>query len=303
MGSNELRAIRIADYHGYLLRQYNISSLQKPLKELFDSGFTSQPALTASQEREVYRLKIHSERGQPLRNFEEVYVKRYHVTTFKQRLQTFFWVHKAQKSWRFGRCLLKKGITTPQPIAYLSRWASFFVGERILITKGIPNGRSLLDYVHQDLPDNKLSLAEKRLLIRAVAEFLGKVHFAGVYHGDLTAGNIFVEHAKVPGTFKRTRHLQSNPFRIYLIDLDSIGSMHWISSRRRIKNLDELGRNFLDLRVISTSERARFLKHYLKTNSKERKPFRQLFRDVFQRTQRRLKKHNKQFTRSDRHES
>jgi serine/threonine protein kinase len=127
-------------------------------------------------------------------------------------------------------------------------------------------------------------LSEKRQLIKNVAEFLGKLHLGGIYHGDLTADNIFVE---------RT----NTQFHIYLIDLDSVRSTHWISSRRRIKNLDELGRNFLDLRVISTFDRGYFLKHYLRTYTKEPLTYRQLFACVRQRTQNQLKKQHSQFIR------
>ena len=51
----------------------------------------------------------------------------------------------------------------------------------------------------------------KRHLLRCVAEFLGKVHLAGIYHGDLTANNIFI----TP---------QNGEFQVYLIDLDSVRS-------------------------------------------------------------------------------
>ena len=95
---------------------------------------------------------------------------------------------------------------------------------------------------------------------------------------------------------KETEGLSS--FDIYLLDLDSVHSMFWISSRRRLKNLDELGRNFLDLRVISTTDRVRFLKHYLRINTKESKALKQLFYQIYQRTQVRLKKHHRHFIRS-----
>ncbi len=278
---------KIGDYQGYILQKYNTPSFRNDVEELLASGFTSQPPLTAYPDREVYRLQIHSGNVENSRSFNEVYVKRYRFVTLKQIIQTLFRLHKAQKSWRIGRILLQKGLYTPRPIAYLTRHTSFLAGEHILITEGITNGLSLRNYVRKHLlPNGRERLSEKRALIRSVAEFLGRLHLAGIYHGDFTANNTFVERIR-PGHF-----------RIYLIDLDSVRSTHWIPSRRRIKNLDELGRNFLDLRLISTSDRLRFLKHYLKTNTKERKTVRQLFREVFQRTRFRLKKHHQQFIRA-----
>jgi tRNA A-37 threonylcarbamoyl transferase component Bud32 len=110
----------------------------------------------------------------------------------------------------------------------------------------------------------------------------------GIYHGDLTARNILVE---------PMGHIQKA--RIYLIDLDSIRSTRWISSRRRIKNLDELGRNFLDLSVVGTLDRARFLKHYLKVYLGEKRTYRPFMEAVRKRTVYRLKRHGQQFYRTD----
>jgi tRNA A-37 threonylcarbamoyl transferase component Bud32 len=292
--------IHIAGYHGWILRQYNIASFRECLEELFVSNFSSQSphildVRSSSPEREVYRLKISTT--------EEIYVKRYHAVSWKQIIQTFLHVHKAQKSWRIARILLRKGIPTPLPIAYLihrTRISLLKAGTKIpplrgagcsarlsvvhiLVTQGI-NGISLSECIHE-----KLSLTDKRKLIQSVAEFLGKLHAEGVYHGDLTARNILVEDG------------QGDQFRIYLIDLDSVRSTWWISNRRAMKNLDELGRNFLDLRVFSTTDRGRFLQHYLRANPKEPRTVKQLFKYVLQRTQKRLQKHGKQFTPSLKH--
>ncbi len=288
---NKLLPIRIGNYHGYILQAYATPSLHEALTKLFLSGFTSLKAVSCYSDREVYRLPIHSRNVENSGRFGEIYVKRYYVTTLKQKLQALFCAHKAQKSWRIGQLLLKKDILTPQPVAYLTHQTLFFSGERIVITAGVPNGISLHDYVRTyiqeraELPHRKAKLCEKRELMRSVAEFLAKLHLNGVYHGDFTAGNIFLE---------RLRNTKVR-FRIYLIDLDSVRSTFWIPSRRRIKNLDELGRNFLNLRVFSTSDRVRFLKHYFKMYPKETRTFRQLFYEVFQRTQFRLKKHHQQF--------
>ena len=72
-------------------------------------------------------------------------------------------------------------------------------------------------------------------------------------------------------------------------------STHWISEQRRLKNLDELGRNFLDRRVLSTTARGRFLKFYLQANPQETRTFRPLFKRVWQRTQGQLARLGEQF--------
>ncbi len=262
----------IAGFHGHLLEDYTSPVFLNGVEQFITSGFTSQPALSQYPDREVYKLVIGD---------QEVYLKRYHVTTFKQKLQTFFSAHKAQKSWRIAHILLRKGIATPRPAAVLTRRRSFLSEERLVITEGIPNGLSLRDFVRQG---HRRSPLEKRRLIRSVAEFLARLHRCGVYHGDLTAGNMVLQQQE-----------DTPLFNVYLLDLDSVRSTFWITSRRRIKNLDELGRNFLDLRVVSTTDRIRFLKAYLNAYPDERRTFRELFYDVFQRTRFRLQKHQQHF--------
>ena len=288
-------ATQIAGYRGWILQQYNVASFRERLEELLGSNFPSQtlPDVnlhSKSADREVYGLKTPP---------AEVYLKRYFTVTWKQTIQTLFHVHKAQKSWRIGISLSKRGVSTPLPIAYITRRKehSKFAVEHILVTQGITNGVRLSDYVHQGL-----SLTEKRGLIRSMAEFLAQLHVAGVYHGDLTARNILVEEGRgsvqgspTPAPSQAGSGLTEIPLRVYLIDLDAVRSTHWISDACRMKNLDELGRNFLDLRVLSTSDRGRFLQSYLKANPKETRTFKQLFRCVFQRAQEQLRKNGKQF--------
>ncbi|MBD3306308.1 hypothetical protein GF339_07900 [candidate division KSB3 bacterium] len=274
MRTNDACSVQMAGYRGVLSQSYHDPAFQQWLEELLRSQFTSYPPLRRARAREVYRLD--SVMG-------EVYVKRYRVQTVKHGLRARWHTHAAQKSWRIARFLLRQRIPTPQPVAYLAHWTSLFSGEQILLTEGISGGISLAEYINHNLAGSRLTVREKRQLLQRVAEFVGRLHRIGVYHGDFTAENILVT------------PLSNGDFRVYLIDLDGVRSTRWISTRRRIKNLDELGRNFLDLRVISTADRARFLKHYVRVYAKETRPFHHLFRLIWQRTQYRVQKHHTPF--------
>lgn len=272
---------RCAGYSGYLLDRYDVPKFRERLERFFDVDLNTQTPLTAYQDRKVY---VFTSQTGDWAGADTIYIKRYILVRAKQIVQALFRMHRAQKSWRIAHILLRKGILTPQPVAFLRRRTWWFSGEFILLTEGIPNGLSLREYVRHwfSAPTEGRQFLLKRRFIRSVAEFLGKLHLAGVYHGDLTANNIFIE--------RRGEHV-----RVYLIDLDSVRSTCWISDQRRLKNLDELGRNFLDLRVFSVSDRIRFLTYYRATYVKETRTLRELFDEVRQRTQFRLKKHQQQF--------
>ena len=273
--------VTVTGYSGYLLAQYDVPAFRERLRRFFDADLKTQTPLTAYPDREVYALTRQS---LDLPGAETLYLKRYLLNTAKQTAQACFRTHNACKSWRIARILRKKGILTPQPVAFLSRRTHGIPRELVLLTEGIPSGLSLRQYVRQwlEAQPTRERVTLKRHLIRRVAEFLAALHLRGIYHGDLTANNIFIEPLE-------------HDVRVYLIDLDSVRSTRWISRRRRLKNLDELGRNFLELRLFSTSDRVRFLTCYLAQFGQKNETFRALFYDVWQRTQGRLRKHRQRF--------
>lgn len=268
--------VRIAGYQGRMVPTYHSEAFLRQLRSFLSQEKNLQKPIKVSKTSEVFKWRYQE---------TVLYMKRYPCVGMKLFFQTVFQLSKAQKSWRVGRYLLARGIDTPQPVFYIRRRISSFKSDHILATAGIHNSISLRDYINRNFQKNRFTRKEKRVLIARAAEFLGRLHLSGVYHGDLTARNILVEQGNdVSNT------------RFFLIDLDAVRSTHWISRRRRIKNLDELGRNFLDLKIVSTYDRARFLKTYLEIYQKEKKSFKYLFRDVRQRTTRRLVKHGQRFT-------
>jgi tRNA A-37 threonylcarbamoyl transferase component Bud32 len=275
--AHDLVPVRIAGYHGRINRRHDTPPIRKELYRLLACGFRKEIPFHASLDRKVYRKPFGT---------GHIYIKQYYITNLRQFVKTLFFMNKAQKSWRYGRLLTQKGIPTPIPIAYLQKRHRIISLEHILVTQGVPNSVTLRNYVDHWFESARGSAPHKKEVIKKLAELLGGLHVAGIYHGDFTAHNLIVERRDAP-----------EYVRIYLTDLDAVDSSFWISSRRRIKNLDEIGRNFLDLRMISTSDRGRFLKYYLNTYTRETRSFKRLFTEVLARTRYRLNKYAKDFIR------
>jgi tRNA A-37 threonylcarbamoyl transferase component Bud32 len=278
VSANDDRAVsvRIAGYKGWMISSYHSEKFLGHLRSFLLQEKDLPKPVKVSQTSQVYRWP--DEKG-------AMYVKKYRCAGLKLFIQTLLQVNRAQKSWRTGRYLLTRGIPTPQPVFYIQRRVSVFKSEHIVATLEVQNSQSLRDYVNSNFSENRLTRGEKDKFISHAAEFLACLHRVGVYHGDLTARNILVAPRE-----------NGSGERLFLIDLDAIRSTGWISRRRRIKNLDELGRNFLHLKVVSTYDRARFLKNYLQVYQREKKSFKCFFQDVRQRTLRRLVKHGQRFT-------
>ena len=274
---DDLLPIRLAAYQGWINRQYHTPTICKTLERFLATKFNGLVPVSVSNDRSVYRGAIDG---------REIYIKQYDIRNLKQFIKTLFRLNKAQKAWKFGRHLVKQGIRTPFPIAWLRRYRCGLPLSYVLIMTGIPESIKLRDHIDTHFQPGKVRLDQKRQLLKKMAGLLGRLHMAGIYHGDFTSHNIIVQLLPPP-----------EYYQVYLIDLDAIDSMYWISSRRRIKNLDEIGRNVLYLRRFSTADRARFLKHYLETYTKETRTFKQLFSEVLARTRYRLKKYGKDFIR------
>lgn len=270
--------IRISGYTGSLLSTYNTPAVVETLRRFFTEGWSLDTVVARSEDRDVHSTVIDQD--------EVVYLKRVYVTGVKPLLRTAVGVNKAQKAWRIGRRLRKKGVDTPLPIALFKRRAPHFSLEFVCVTKGLADAVDLHNAVLQVQGKQPLQQKKKRCLIAAVAKFVARLHGNNVYHGDFSADNILV---------RGNGHTQE--IRVYLIDLDAVRSSCWISERRRVKNLEELGRNFLDLRTISTADRVRFLKVYTAHCARNRDSLRQLFRKVQQRTEERLAHFGQSFSR------
>jgi hypothetical protein len=185
---------------------------------------------------------------------------------------------KAQKAWRAAGYLRARNVATPLTQALVWRRKTLLHSEYILITRGLTDGKSLLETLGDQAAP---SPGAKAAIIDSVATFLARLHRLGVYHGDLSALNLIVQPT------------QQRPARygIHLIDLDAIRSLRWISRRRRVKNLDELGRNFLDLAMVGNFDRLRFLHIYYDAYGCESRSLDWLRRAVCRRTRQRLNKY------------
>jgi tRNA A-37 threonylcarbamoyl transferase component Bud32 len=264
-------------YRGWVVSRRRDSVAPGPLDDLLRAGFEGAVAWRSAGDREVHRLP------------PALFVKRYRASGWWDGLRSALGVHRSRLAWRRGLDLLGRGVPTPAPIGHLSRRVRLLpapVFEHVLVTEDVEPGEPLDRLVARRLAPppgtpGRASPEARRELLRGLARFVAGLHDAGVYHGDFTARNILVA-GEEP--------------RFLLVDLDALRSTRRISSRRRLKNLDELGRNVLDRRVVSTADRVRFLREYHRCCRAERRSFEVLFHAVLGRTRWRLRRERRAFT-------
>jgi tRNA A-37 threonylcarbamoyl transferase component Bud32 len=128
----------------------------------------------------------------------------------------------------------------------------FFKGRDFLITQAVPGERTYQYFaVHFRTPLSYETVADKRALIDAAGREIGRLHRAGIFHGDLRVGNIIIDG-------------RSSTARFFFIDNERTQFYREIPEKKRLKNLVQL--NMVLLPQITRTDRLRFLRGYLSVN-------------------------------------
>lgn len=152
----------------------------------------------------------------------DVVIKMFRASGLK-RLKTFLVPGKAARAWRGAAACRARAVPTPLPMACLERRARGLVVEDFYLSAYLADAveiRSLL----RDLPPDGIGR-----LLAALAKFLVFCHNEGIFHRDLSDGNILVRSPR-PGAFE-----------LCLIDTNRIRVRHSIPVLVRLRNLIRLG--------------------------------------------------------------
>lgn len=112
-------------------------------------------------------------------------VKRYRVPLiFNRIIYSFFRWPKARRAYEYALRLLDKGFDTPVPIAYQLIYTGGLLGYSYFISLQLPSSYNTMYEV------GKHPARENADLFQAFGVYVGRLHEAGVYHADLSPGNI-----------------------------------------------------------------------------------------------------------------
>jgi tRNA A-37 threonylcarbamoyl transferase component Bud32 len=183
---------------------------------------------------------------------DSFFYKEFHNRGAKDVLKNLFGFTRGKRAFRAGQLLLQYGFLTPEPVLYGVQKTFFFIRSNFLITRAVSGDRTyqyLKHHFHLPLPGDVLE--EKRALLSAAGREIGRLHKAGIFHGDLRVGNIILS-----GRGAATR--------FYFIDNERTTGGRRLSEKKRLKNLVQL--NMVRLPHITVTDRLRFLTAYLQEN-------------------------------------
>jgi len=173
----------------------------------------------------------------------DIVIKEFHSRGVN-RLKSLFLRGKAFKSWRGAVALVKRGVETPPPVAYLEKRKGLFLDQSFFLAERV-SGVDEIRFLFPNLPPSEL-----RELLISLSLYLSTCHKKGILHRDLSDGNILVKKDK------------SGEFRFYLVDTNRIRIKKRIGLLSRVKSLIRLG--------VPLDFQRFFLQHYLGTTRVKR---------------------------------
>ena len=187
-------------------------------------------------------------------NGNRVYIKQFKRKT-NLNLKYFLFPARAKIEWQVANTLLDKGIKTFQPVAVAEKRSLGSLRIDLIISREIINSTSFHDFCQTNFngPLSEAKILEKKNLLNILALFIRDLHDKGVFHSDLTSGNILIQSGN--------RHSVSGQgYSFYLIDLHHAKILRKLSKRKRLFNLAQMFNALIS--VLTKSDKLAFIENY-----------------------------------------
>ena len=205
----------------------------------------------------------------------EVYFKQYLCRSVCDFIKHLVRPSRARRTFKASLILEENGFEAPAVVAMGEYKTSFLDRENFLVTLEAENTKQIWQFIPDNLEKlTKKQLQDKRELIRVYGQTVGKMHSAGIFHGDLHLGNVLARK-------------EGEKWRFFFLDNERTQKFYRLPARLRLKNLVRL--NICE-DGISRTDRLRFFKVYLHENPLIARKQAKWLKKVNSKTKRRLKK-------------
>jgi len=230
----------------------------------------------SSDTAEVYRYSITMQNRE-----ESLYLKKFPHRSLADAIRHLFRPSRAKRAFRAALTLEQNGLSTPRIIALLQKKGGILNTEDILVTQGMTNSTALSEVLaFARASGEPASLKNRRPMITAFGQTIARMHTAGICHGDLRWGNIFVSE-------------QNSEWKFYLIDNERTRKYPMLPFWLRRKNLIQLN---IGTGCLTQTDRKRFWKAYIQAANISSARSRRIAASVFKKMDRRLRKRSRTHT-------
>jgi len=122
-------------------------------------------------------------------NDKKILVKSFKIPHIINKIAySFFRPSKAKRSYLYGLEIIKRGINTPMPIAYIEEFKCGLLNRSFYVSEYCEYKRSFREF------DLRPGTFEKKTdILIAFADYTAQMHDASIYHLDYSNGNILFE--------------------------------------------------------------------------------------------------------------
>lgn len=235
----EFEPFAFEDWYGEVAAGYLDPDLEATVRRLTDPANATETVHWGRNY--LYRTLLQHRPGE-----SGVTVKQFRNQGLKKRTERRLRGSKAARSWRMARAFVEAGLPTARPVAWIEstdpEGSSFFVTEHI---DGVVEARFVFRAAGGDTLADDFPELDYPSFLEALGQLLRRMHDAGLFHRDLSIGNVLVPAAATsPG-----------PEDLYLIDLNR-------ARRRSPVGLLERQRDLCRLTLFRTGDQSRFLRAY-----------------------------------------
>ena len=148
----------------------------------------------------------------------ELVVKSFKVPFFVNRVvYALFRKSKARRSYEYAFEILKRGSNTPEPLGYIEEYKHGLLNHSYSVS-AYSGASDIREYMNGQLKDKNL--------LTALGVFIASLHQAGIFHIDLSPGNILY-------------YKEQETFRFTLVDINRM-QFKKITVRDAIRNFSRL---------------------------------------------------------------
>ena len=243
---------------GMNYQEIRISGYRLEFSDSFPAGtvFNSEGTGFFSDGQRSSFVKLPSSKFAKVFKFN-VYLKgKIHSLILKQYLnRSFFDILKnslrpcrAQRAFKAGQMLKRYGFFTPDVVAVGKKTFVGITTKNFLITGQVEDSVPLYKMLDIDI-------SQKQQLIKQFGQTVGRMHAAGIFHGDLRLGNVLVK-----PVVSLSNPKDDNRFVFIFLDNERTKKFKKLPESLRLKNLVQIS---MSRENISDSDRMHFLDAYL----------------------------------------
>jgi len=220
-----VESFAFGELEGKVVRACLPADLEAEVRRLIDPGAALE---TVYWDRNyLYRAELRTAKG-PV----DVVVKQFRPEGLKDRLRRLRGGGgKAERSWRMGQAFHAAGVPTAEPLMLIEPRdhdsASFFITQYM---PGVFESRYLLRAVAEGTEREEFPEVDLDLFLTELGEILRRMHGAGLFHRDLSIGNVVIR----PGESRE------EPPELYVIDLNRARQRQRLGNRERTRDLCRL---------------------------------------------------------------